>query len=477
MRGTRAVVLAPVSERVALSLVSHTNVGKTTLARTLLRRDVGEVVDEAHVTIENERHLLVESPAGDALVLWDTPGFGDSRRLLARLKQQSNPILWMLGQAWDRATDLPLWSSREAVRNVKEESDVVLYLVNAAEDPEASGYVAAEAEILAWIGKPTLVLLNQTGPPAEGEAMRALEERWQRLATTRAPFRGLLRLDAFSRCWIEEGILLERVGTLLSGAKGEAMARLLAAWQQRNLEAHGEAVGAIARFLAALAGDREAVSETLPGALAARRAESRLRVRARAALGRLNATLIGLHGLEGKAAEELAARLGDVSDPGAPLDPVTASLWGGVASGAAGGLVADLSTGGLSFGAGVMLGAIAGGLGAGGGAWAYRRLAGPGEPARWTDEFLVRQTAGACLRYLSVAHFGRGAGAYRDRESPAFWREAVEAEVEARRGALESAWRSAREHRAAETEIAASVREILAAVLVRFYPQAQTLLA
>ena len=35
--------------RVALSLVSHTNVGKTTLARTLLRRDVGEVRDEAHV--------------------------------------------------------------------------------------------------------------------------------------------------------------------------------------------------------------------------------------------------------------------------------------------------------------------------------------------------------------------------------------------------------------------------------------------
>ena len=35
---------------ITLGLVSHTNVGKTTLARTLLRRDVGEVRDEAHVT-------------------------------------------------------------------------------------------------------------------------------------------------------------------------------------------------------------------------------------------------------------------------------------------------------------------------------------------------------------------------------------------------------------------------------------------
>ena len=41
------------SERLTLSLVSHTNVGKTTLARTLLGKDVGEVSDRAHVTEES----------------------------------------------------------------------------------------------------------------------------------------------------------------------------------------------------------------------------------------------------------------------------------------------------------------------------------------------------------------------------------------------------------------------------------------
>mgnify|MGYP003495171562 CR=1 FL=1 len=35
---------------IALSLVSHTNAGKTTLARTLLGRDIGEVRDAPHVT-------------------------------------------------------------------------------------------------------------------------------------------------------------------------------------------------------------------------------------------------------------------------------------------------------------------------------------------------------------------------------------------------------------------------------------------
>ena len=62
----------------AFSLVSHTNVGKTTLARTILRRDVGDVLDQAHVTEENAHYPLLESPSGEQLELWDTPGFGDS---------------------------------------------------------------------------------------------------------------------------------------------------------------------------------------------------------------------------------------------------------------------------------------------------------------------------------------------------------------------------------------------------------------
>ena len=60
---------------IALSLISHTNAGKTTLARTLLARDVGEVRDAPHVTTEAASYPLVETPDGDALILWDTPGF------------------------------------------------------------------------------------------------------------------------------------------------------------------------------------------------------------------------------------------------------------------------------------------------------------------------------------------------------------------------------------------------------------------
>ena len=39
-------------------LLSHTNIGKTTLARTLVEGDVGEIQDAAHVTSESQRYLL-----------------------------------------------------------------------------------------------------------------------------------------------------------------------------------------------------------------------------------------------------------------------------------------------------------------------------------------------------------------------------------------------------------------------------------
>src|SRR6187455_3066878 len=100
------------SHCVTLSLISHTNVGKTTLARTLLRRDVGQVLDEPHVTDINEAHLLIDTLDGDSLRLWDTPGFGDSARLLRRLRIAGNPVGWILSQVWDRLADRPLWCSQ-----------------------------------------------------------------------------------------------------------------------------------------------------------------------------------------------------------------------------------------------------------------------------------------------------------------------------------------------------------------------------
>ena len=234
--------------------------GKTTLARTLLRRDVGEVQDRPHVTEIAQAHVLIDTPQGDVLRLWDTPGFGDSARLLKRLRVADNPLGWLMTQVWDRFTDRPFYSSQQALRNAREESDVVLYLVNAAEDPASAGYVEVEMQILGWIGKPVLLLLNQIGPP-RGQAVDAAEEAaWRQHLAAYPWVRGALGLDAFARCWVQEDQLLGAVREVLAASKRDAFDRLQGAWRRRNLEMFDAAMRALAAQLAAAAVDRESGS-------------------------------------------------------------------------------------------------------------------------------------------------------------------------------------------------------------------------
>ena len=139
------------SLRIHLSLVSHTNIGKTTLARTLLMRDVGEIADRAHVTETTDDYLLARGQDGSELILWDTPGFGNSVALAKRLEGRSNPLGWFLSEVWDRFTNKSFWLDQKAVRHIRDISSVVLYLVNIAETPDKTPYIQAEMQILSWI--------------------------------------------------------------------------------------------------------------------------------------------------------------------------------------------------------------------------------------------------------------------------------------------------------------------------------------
>ena len=246
---------------IELSLVSHTNVGKTTLMRTLAREDVGEVADRPHVTEAEESRVLIETAAGDVLRLWDTPGMGDSARLLKRLQASGNPVGWVLSQVWDRFADRPFFSSQQALRNVRETSDVVLYLVNAAEHPASSAYVAIELQILGWIGKPVVLLLNQSGPARSREEEAAEEEAWRSHLASFREVRGAITLDAFARCWVQEDRLLALVDGALPEEKRAAFSRLRDAWRLRNQQVFDDSAGALAAEVAAALVDREPIGQ------------------------------------------------------------------------------------------------------------------------------------------------------------------------------------------------------------------------
>lgn len=432
---------APAS--IALSLVSHTNVGKTTLARTLLARDVGEVRDEAHVTLEAERFTLIETPAGDRLELWDTPGLGDSVRLAAKLERAGNPLGWFMNEVWDRFRDRAAWSSQRALRNVLQQADVVLYLVNASEAPEDIAYLDAELRVLALLGKPVVVLLNQMGPPQPTAREREEIERWRTRTAGASTVRAVLAFDAFARCWVQEDTLLRAVAEALDVARQPAFARVRDAWRERSHATWHASMRVLAEHLSRAALDREEVHEegwtgrlkAIGAALGLRREGTltprehamqalaeRLDVDVRTSTDRL----IALHGLEGEAAGVVLTRLAEHFAVREPVSEGKAAVIGGVLTGALAGLKADIATGGLTMGGGLLAGGVLGALGAAGLARGYNLIRGVGRPSlAWSEPVLAELARGALLRYLAVAHYGRGRGKWSESEHPAFWSDAV----------------------------------------------------
>ena len=471
---------------ITLSLVSHTNVGKTSLARTLLRRDVGLVLDQAHVTDQAEVFELIRLDRGPRLLLADTPGFGDSNRLLKRLRRSDRPVWWFLQQTWDRYTDRPFWCSQQATLNVRDQADLVLYLVNATEEPDEAGYVDHELDLLDWLGVPVWILLNQTGDTSfQNRPLAPRIERWQEHTRRFQVVRGVGALDAYNRCWVEEDQLLRDLEPLLPEPLQAPMAELREAWNARNLETMDRCVGAIAGYLAAAALDRETLSSRRPSKTEKEAAMGALGRRVSDASEDLMAELLARHQLEGSVAAEIDKQLDAFSvEDEDLLDTERGALLGGMVSGAVGGLAADLMAGGLTFGGGMLAGAILGAVGGAGLARGYRMVKGDKLPSvAWSQTFLDSLAAQAMLRYLAVAHFGRGRGEFRDQEASRRWLDAVTAELKSRHSEWQRAWESLTNHRdALSPENAARrarplVDRSIRAILLRGYPRADKLLA
>jgi hypothetical protein len=476
-------------DSIALSLISHTNAGKTTLARTLLARDVGEVRDAPHVTTEAAAYPLVETQDGERLLLWDTPGFGDSARLAKRLAQQGNPIGWFLTQVWDRLRDRPFYLTQLAVRNVRDSADVVLYLLNAAETPEEAGYLAPELAVLSWIDKPVVALLNQTGRPRPRAEEAAEIERWRDALLPYPVVRAVMPLDAFARCWVQEFALFDAIAGGLPAARRPLFARLAQAWRDRRWAQFDAAMAALAKPVGNALVARvpltaapmlrrlgEAIGVTRNDGDAAR--QRALDMLARSLdddLRRSLDELLAIHGLEGRAGPEVDARVAsDVVSEGR-IDEGKAAAVGGIVSGAMTGLAADLAAGGLTFGAGMLTGALLGALGGAGLARGVNVARGTTEDAvRWDDVFLRGLLVNALLRYLAVAHYGRGRGDWQAGEYPPFWRPRVEAIVAGRTPAVDALLRlrAADDAPPAQAQAREFLAETARALLAELYPSA-----
>ncbi|HTD04422.1 DUF3482 domain-containing protein [Undibacterium sp.] len=476
--------------RIQLALISHTNVGKTTLARTLTGMDVGEVRDAPHVTTIAESHPLLSTAAGDQLLLWDTPGFGDSVRLFKRLNMSGNPVGWFLREVVDKYHDRPFWLSQLAFKTAQESADIVLYLVNSSEDPHDTGYLAPEMKILQWLGKPVVVLLNQMGPPRPAAEELAEQLRWEQCLAGYQVVQKIIALDAFARCWVHERVFYEALAGLLPDAKKGAYARLAAAWSSNNATRFAEAMRLSSQQIITAAQDSQPIANEESflrstmlkvAGLDKKRRQKRHDAAMNVLLSRLNvslnqktADLLKLHQLDPGAALKINERVREHFVVRAPIDAKQAGLLGALISGAATGLSADLMAGGLTLGGGALVGGVVGALTFAGVAWGFNEKTDNTQTrVQFADEFLRSLLVASLLRYLAIAHFGRGRGNFVEGEAPAFWQAEVEQEVAQHEQQLAALWpmlRNENSRDAASAELNAAVRRMADSILQKLYP-------
>lgn len=428
--------------RIHLSLVSHTNIGKTTLARTLLGRDIGEVADRAHVTETTDDYVLARTPEGCELILWDTPGFGNSVALAKRLEGRANPVGWFLSEVWDRVANKSLWLNQKALKHVKETSNVVMYLVNATELPDSAPYVSAEMRVLEWIGKPVIVLLNQMGEPKPPEAEQADVDRWTKAMATYPIVKSVLPMDAFARCWVQEFALFDAIDKALPEELHTTFEALQEVWLRKRIAAYNASIQAMAYYLEKLANDREVAesasikdhlrflgkrlglfkNETISDPISS--AQTALASRAADEFCALTDKLIAINSLKGKGVrKELLTQIQSDWKITGSVPVAHSAVTGAVSTGLASGLITDLSTGGFTMGLGSLVGTVIGAIGGAGLAVAYNRKKGiDGTIVSWSEDALKNFIVSSMLLYLAVAHYGRGRGCWQESEYPDFWK-------------------------------------------------------
>jgi hypothetical protein len=413
--------------------------------------------------------------------------------LLKRLVLSGNPIGWFLREVIDRYRDRPFWLSQQALRTARDAADVVLYLVNSSEDPRDAGYLPPEMKILEWLGKPVVVLLNQIGRPRPVQEERAEQVRWKSYLQQYPIVRDVLALDAFARCWVHERVFYNAVGKLIAEPERAGYARLFAAWEANNEARFGAAIRLNAELLAGTARDAEAVEPeqktVLKSALKVvglgsserkrqERAMNALAARLNLRIGETTASLLALHKLDPSEAAKINARVRENFVVRAPIDEAQAGLLGAVISGAATGLSADLVAGGLTLGTGALLGGIVGALTFAGAAWGFNSGMDRRQPTmRFSDEFLRTVLVTSVLRYLAVAHFGRGRGNFVESEAPAFWQNEVEQAVALDDGELTILWTALRTEPDQAQAVASAeivMTRIASHTLSQLYPDAIT---
>lgn len=348
-----------------VAVVGHTNTGKTSLLRTLMRDETfGEVSDRPATTRHVEGAMLLVR--GKPLVeLYDTPGLEDSIGLLELLEKSRGTgakagrvdgidlIHAFLNSPDADSSTGDFAQEAKALRQVLA-SDVALYVIDARD--RVLGKHRDELDILSRCAKPVVPVLNFTASP---EAQIAL---W-REHLSRANLHAVAEFDTVVLDEQTERRLLEKMRTLLDHHHATINA-LIDEREQLRAGLLRTSSNLIADMLIDVAAHQ--VSVPAGDRAAAEIAVDALRQRVREREQRCVDQLLQLHRFakEDCSATDLPIADGrwgvDLFSPAA-MKQFGFRTGGAAAAGAVAGLTIDAMVGGLTLGAATALGAAIGG--------------------------------------------------------------------------------------------------------------------
>ena len=345
------------NEPLKLAVVGHTNVGKTSLLRTLTR-DVGfGAISHRPSTTQHVEGARL-SVDGKALIeLYDTPGFEDAIALYEYTEQLPRNDERLDGpeqvQRFLKSSEARQRFEQEAkVLRQLLQSDAGLYVIDSRE-PVLAKY-RDELAILAMCGKPLLPVLNFVNAPEQRES------EWREVLA-RLGLHAVVRFDTVAPPQDGEQRLYENLSLVLDSQRPR-LQRLIDYNQAQVLVRRKAGYRLIAELLIDVSACRRSVHPDLLNE-AIQELHRDVRQREQVCVE----ALLKLYAFRKDDAQAHAlpleeGRWGDDLFNPATMKQLGVKVGGGMAAGAATGVGIDLITGGLSLGMATVLGAAVGGL-------------------------------------------------------------------------------------------------------------------
>lgn len=354
-------------EPLKLAVVGHTNTGKTSLLRTLLRdMYFGEVKNEAATTRHVERALISDSQTGENLVaLFDTPGLEDASGLMDWLEDNTasrRDGIERLQQFL--ASDIAKSDAQgDGLNNVLEDysqeakvirqllsSDMAIYVIDAREP--VLGKYKDELAILSWSAIPVMPVFNFT------DSQDANISDWQTMLARRN-LHISTRFDSVAFEFEDEMTLWQNLAIMLTHP--DTLNQLIVRRREDWAQLYEQASIIIAHFLIDVAAYVREIDEDDDPLPVLTEMQEAVRQSERTMQGKL----LNLYKFYDNTAVVTPLELSEYQQD--PFDPELLKSYGlrttsGAAAGALLGLGIDAAALGTTLGLGAAIGGIAGGI-------------------------------------------------------------------------------------------------------------------